>query len=143
MSARKDVVLGLKRQALTIRRDIVTMIHAAQSGHPGGSLSATDFVTALYFHFMRIDPANPDWPDRDRFVLSKGHACPVWYSCLAERGFFPKEELLKLRQVGHFLQGHPDMKKVPGVDMSTGSLGMGLSVGKIDSTARPRPALLR
>ena len=129
MNTGQDVISSLKKQALTVRRDIVTMIHAAQSGHPGGSLSATDFVTALYFHFMRVDPDNPDWPDRDRFILSKGHACPVWYSCLAERGFFPVEELLSLREINGRLQGHPDMNKTPGVDITTGSLGQGLSAG--------------
>ena len=119
----------LERQALVIRRHIIRMIHASQSGHPGGSLSATDIVTALYFHFMRLDPGNPRWPERDRFILSKGHACPVWYSALAERGFFPTEELLTLRQINGRLQGHPDMGKTPGVDISTGSLGQGLSAG--------------
>jgi len=103
------------------------MIHAARSGHPGGSLSAADVVTALYFHFMRVDPDRPRWEDRDRFVLSKGHACPVWYACLARRGFFPVERLLTLRQIDSLLQGHPDMLKTPGVDMTTGSLGQGLS----------------
>jgi len=129
VTAREDTLSKLEEQARMIRRDIITMIHAAQSGHPGGSLSATDFVTALYFHFMRVDPAKPDWPDRDRFVLSKGHACPVWYSCLAERGFFPVEELLTLREINSRLQGHPDMNKTPGVDITTGSLGQGLSAG--------------
>ena len=119
----------LERQARVIRRHIIRMIHAAQSGHPGGSLSATDIVTALYFHFMRVDPGNPHWPERDRFILSKGHACPVWYAALAERGFFPVEELLTLRQINGRLQGHPDMGKTPGVDISTGSLGQGLSLG--------------
>jgi len=119
----------LRRQAQVVRRDILTMIHAARSGHPGGSLSAADIVTALYFHVLHLDPAHPDWPDRDRFVLSKGHACPVWYACLAERGFFPVEELLTLRALGGRLQGHPDMRKTPGVDMTTGSLGQGLSAG--------------
>lgn len=113
--------------ARQIRIDIIEMLAEAKSGHPGGSLSAVEILTVLYFHKMNIDPANPAWPDRDRFVLSKGHAAPVYYAALAERGFFPREELLKLRQTGHFLQGHPDMKKVPGVDMSTGSLGQGFS----------------
>jgi len=129
MTEREETISDLKNQALTIRRDILTMIHAARSGHPGGSLSATDFVTALYFHFMRVDPRNPGWPDRDRFILSKGHACPLWYSCLAERGFFPVEELLTLRKINSRLQGHPDMNKTPGVDITTGSLGQGLSAG--------------
>ena len=124
-----DEIARLQRQAQVIRRDILTMVHAARSGHPGGSLSAADIVTALYFHVLRLDPAHPDWPDRDRFVLSKGHACPVWYACLAERGFFPVDELLTLRALGGRLQGHPDMRKTPGVDMTTGSLGQGLSAG--------------
>jgi transketolase len=119
----------LQRQAAVIRGDILTMIHAARSGHPGGSLSAADIVTALYFHVLHIDPARPDWPQRDRFILSKGHACPVWYSCLAERGYFPVSELTSLREINSRLQGHPDMRKTPGVDMTTGSLGMGLSAG--------------
>ncbi|HHV64870.1 MAG TPA: transketolase [Peptococcaceae bacterium] len=129
----------IEKMACKIRQDIIEMLVQAKSGHPGGSLSAADIMAVLYFSVLRIDPARPDWPDRDRFVLSKGHAAPVLYAALAERGFFPREELLKLRQTGHFLQGHPDMKKVPGVDMSTGSLGQGISAaagmalaGKID-----------
>ena len=117
----------LKEQAKEIRKDIVTMIGQAKSGHPGGSLSATEIVTYLYFEELRIDPANPRWDDRDRFILSKGHAAPVLYAALARRGFFPTEELSTLRKIGSHLQGHPDMKKVPGVDMSTGSLGTGFS----------------
>jgi len=127
--SKEKIISDLEKRALIIRRDILTMIHAAQSGHPGGSLSAADIVTALYFHFLRVDPSNPNWPNRDRFVLSKGHACPVWYSCLAEKGFFPVEELLTLRKINSRLQGHPDMKMTPGVDMTTGSLGQGLSAG--------------
>jgi len=130
----------LQETACKIRQDIIEMLLPAKSGHPGGSLSAADILTVLYFREMKVDPANPKWPDRDRFVLSKGHAAPVLYAALAEKGFFPCEELLKLRQTGHFLQGHPDMKKVPGVDMSTGSLGQGISVaagmalaGKMDN----------
>jgi len=119
----------LKLMAATIRCDIIEMICTAKAGHPGGSLSATDLVTALYFRLMRIDPANPRWPERDRFILSKGHACPVWYSALAERGFFDKSHLGTLRRLGSILQGHPDMNKVPGIDMTAGSLGHGLSVG--------------
>ena len=103
------------------------MIGQAKSGHPGGSLSATEIVTYLYFEELRIDPTNPKWDDRDRFILSKGHAAPVLYAALARRGFFPTEELSTLRKIGSHLQGHPDMKKVPGVDMSTGSLGTGFS----------------
>lgn len=117
----------LKEQAKEIRKDIVTMIGQAKSGHPGGSLSAAEIVTYLYFEEMNVDPANPKWEDRDRFVLSKGHAAPVLYAALARRGFFPVEELSSLRKIGSHLQGHPDMKKVPGVDLSTGSLGTGFS----------------
>ncbi len=119
----------LKQMAATIRCDIIEMICTAQAGHPGGSLSATDVVTALYFRLMRIDPANPGWEDRDRFILSKGHACPVWYAALAERGYFEKSHLGTLRQLNSILQGHPDMHKTPGIDMTAGSLGHGLSVG--------------
>lgn len=119
----------LKTMAATIRCDIIEMVHKAGSGHPGGSLSATDIVTALYFRVMRIDPQNPDWPDRDRFILSKGHACPVWYAALAERGYYDKSHLGTLRQLNSILQGHADMIKTPGVDMTVGSLGQGLSAG--------------
>ncbi|WP_281834772.1 transketolase [Propionigenium maris] len=118
----------LKEKASNVRKDIVQMICAAKSGHPGGSLSAADIVTALYFDEMNIDPANPKMEGRDRFVLSKGHAAPVIYAALAERGYFSKDLLGTLRQYGSILQGHPDMKKVPGVEISTGSLGQGLSV---------------
>ena len=117
----------LKDIAMQIRRDIINMIHASQSGHPGGSLSAADIVTTLYFEKMNIDPKNPKMEGRDKFVLSKGHAAPVLYSALARRGFFPEEELIKLRKIGSMLQGHPDMKNIPGVEMSTGSLGQGFS----------------
>lgn len=118
---------GLNEIASVIRKEIVTMIHDAKSGHPGGSLSAVEILTALYFDEMNIDPTNPKMEDRDRFVLSKGHAAPVLYATLAERGFFDKKELAEFRQFGAMLQGHPDMNKVPGVDMSTGSLGQGFS----------------
>ena len=117
----------LKEQAKQIRRDIVNMVGAAKSGHPGGSLSATEILTYLYFEEMNVKPEEPKWADRDRFVLSKGHAAPVLYAALAHKGFFPVEELSTLRKLGSHLQGHPDMKKVPGVDMSTGSLGTGIS----------------
>lgn len=122
-------VADLQQMAARIRTDIIRMTHAAGEGHPGGSLSATDIITALYFRVMRIDPARPDWPTRDRFILSKGHACPAWYSALAERGYFGAEHLTTLRCCGSLLQGHPDMCKTPGIDMSTGSLGHGLSAG--------------
>lgn len=118
----------IAEKAKEMRRQIIRMIGAAQSGHPGGSLSAADIVATLYFHEMKVDPAQPDWPERDRFVLCKGHAAPVLYAVLAEKGFLPKEELLTLRRINSRLQGHPDMKKLPGVEMSTGSLGQGLSV---------------
>lgn len=120
---------ALAERARAIRKHILCMITRAGSGHPGGSLSAADIVTALYFHELRLDPRRPDWPDRDRFILSKGHAAPVLYAALAERGFFPVEELDTLRQLGSRLQGHPDLRKLPGVEMSTGSLGQGLAVG--------------
>ena len=119
---------GLNEITRNIRKDIVTMIHGSKSGHPGGSLSAVEILTALYFDEMNIDPQNPKKEDRDRFVLSKGHAAPVLYATLAERGYFDKKELLSLRKVGAMLQGHPDMKGTPGVEISTGSLGQGFSV---------------
>jgi len=127
MSLTCEKTRELADKARTIRRHIVEMIAEAGSGHPGGSLSSADILTALYFHVMNVDPKNPKWPERDRFVLSKGHAAPVLYATLAEKGFFPKEELLKLRKTGSMLQGHPDMKLTPGLDMTTGSLGQGLS----------------
>ena len=120
--------LELQKTANEIRKGIVTAVHSAKSGHPGGSLSAADIFTYLYFEEMNIDPQNPKMEERDRFVLSKGHVAPGLYSALAERGFFPKEDLLTLRHTGSYLQGHPDMKHIPGVDMSSGSLGQGLSV---------------
>ncbi len=129
MNSEKDIINLLKRKARDMRLNIIRMITESGSGHPGGSLSAADIVAVLYFHEMRIDPERPDWPDRDRFILSKGHACPVWYSALALRGFFPVETLSTLRKLGSQLQGHPDMNKTPGVDMTTGSLGNGLSAG--------------
>ncbi len=119
----------LCRKACAIRCDLMRMLAAAGSGHSGGSLSAVEIITALYFHVLRIRPEDPEWPDRDRFVLSKGHAAPVLYAALAERGFFRTEELLTLRKLGSRLQGHPDRRKLPGIDASTGSLGQGLSVG--------------
>ena len=118
----------LAQKAADIRVDIIREVHAAASGHPGGSLSASDIVTVLYFHEMNIDPADPKKEDRDKFVLSKGHAAPVQYAAMAERGYFPKEELLTLRKLGSRLQGHPSMKMLPGIEMSTGSLGQGVAV---------------
>ncbi len=125
----QELIARLEDEALKIRRRLVRMIYQAGSGHPGGSLSATDVIAALYFHVLNVDPKNPSWEDRDRFVLSKGHACPAWYAALAERGFFPIKELDTLRKIGSRLQGHPDMRKTPGVEASTGSEGQGLSVG--------------
>ena len=119
--------LELMKTANEVRKGIVTAVHSAKSGHPGGSLSAADIYTYLFFEEMNIDPADPKKADRDRFVLSKGHTAPGYYATLAERGFFPKEDLTTLRKVGAYLQGHPDMKHIPGVDMSSGSLGQGIS----------------
>ncbi|HCC02066.1 MAG TPA: transketolase [Ruminococcaceae bacterium] len=130
---------ALRVTACKVRIGAVTGVYCAKSGHPGGSLSAADVFTYLYFKEMHVDPKNPKDPDRDRFVLSKGHACPGLYAALAERGYFPKEELKSLRHIGAMLQGHPDMKHTPGIDMSTGSLGQGISAacgialaGKLD-----------
>ena len=119
--------LALKKTANEIRKGIVTAVHSAKSGHPGGSLSAADILTYLYFEEMNVDPKDPKKADRDRFVLSKGHIAPALYATLAEKGYFPKEDLKTLRHVGSYLQGHPDMKHIPGVDMSSGSLGQGIS----------------
>ena len=119
--------LELQKQALKVRMGIIEGVHAAKAGHPGGSLSCTDILTYLYFEKMNIDPNDPKKADRDRFVLSKGHAAPALYSVLANRGFFDVELLKTLRQIGSILQGHPDMKHIPGVDMSSGSLGQGIS----------------
>lgn len=124
-----DKVKFLEDKAIELRQTILTMIHEAGSGHPGGSLSAADYVTALYYDEMNIDPENPDMMDRDRFILSKGHSCPVVYSVLALKGYFDYEIIHTLRKFGSILQGHPDMNKVPGIDMTTGSLGQGLSCG--------------
>ena len=119
--------IQLTKKAIEVRKDIITAVHSAKSGHPGGSLSAADILTYLYFEEMNIDPEKPGMPERDRFVLSKGHAAPALYSVLAERGYFDRELLKTLRHTGSILQGHPDMKHIPGVDMSAGSLGQGLS----------------
>jgi len=132
-------VKKLEQKAAQLRKDVVTMITKAESGHPGGSLSAIDILVALYYSELNVDATNPKMEDRDRFILSKGHAAPALYSVLADKGFFDKKELGNLRQYGAMLQGHPDMKKIPGIDISTGSLGQGLSVangmalaGKLD-----------
>ena len=119
--------LELMKMANEVRKGVVTAVHSAKSGHPGGSLSAADIYTYLYFEEMNVDPKDPKKADRDRFVLSKGHTAPGYYSTLAHRGFFPVEDLTTLRKVGSYLQGHPDMKHIPGVDMSSGSLGQGVS----------------
>ena len=119
--------LELQKTAVEVRKGIVSAVHSAKAGHPGGSLSATEAFVYLYFEEMNIDPANPKMENRDRFVLSKGHTAPGLYSTLANRGFFPVEDLLTLRHLGSYLQGHPDMKHIPGVDMSSGSLGQGIS----------------
>ncbi len=123
----KDQTAELENKAKIIRRHICEMIGQAQSGHPGGSLSIADILTVLYFHTMKIDPKKPEWEERDRLVLSKGHAAPALYAVLAEKGYFPVSYLKTLRQVGSSLQGHPDMLSLPGIEMSTGSLGQGLS----------------
>lgn len=115
----------LAAMAKKVRNSILTMIYEAQSGHPGGALSAADIMTVLYFNEMRLDPKNPKWKERDQFVLSKGHACPAWYACLQLRGYFEEAHIHTLRTMNSILQGHPDMKKTPGVDMTTGSLGLG------------------
>ncbi|NLO89867.1 MAG: transketolase [Clostridia bacterium] len=119
----------LEEKARIIRKRIISMLQEAGSGHPGGSLSAADIVAALFFRHMNIDPARPHWEDRDRFILSKGHAAPVLYAALAEAGFFDTKELKYLRKINHMLQGHPDLRSTPGVEISTGSLGQGLAVG--------------
>jgi len=124
-----DRIVRLESKAREVRIHIIDMIYKAQSGHPGGALSAADILTALYFDQMQVDPKNPLWAKRDRFILSKGHACPVLYACLALKGYFPMKELDTLRKFNSILQGHPVKQKTPGVDMTTGSLGHGLSIG--------------
>ena len=117
----------LQNKCIDLKKHVIEMIYKSQSGHPGGSLSVAEFVTACYWHEMDVDPANPRWPDRDRFVLSKGHVCPAQYAALAMKGFFPMEVLDTLRKEGSPLQGHPSMNKCPGIDISTGSLGQGMA----------------
>lgn len=119
--------LELKKKALEVRKGIVSSVHSAKSGHPGGSLSIADILTYLYFEEMHVDPKDPKMENRDRLVLSKGHVAPALYSVLAQKGYFPVEDLKTLRHTGYYLQGHPDMKHTPGIDMSSGSLGQGLS----------------
>ena len=120
-------IQDLEKMAKEIRKGILEEVYNAQSGHPGGSLSIADILTELYFNQLKIDEKNPEWSERDRCILSKGHCSPALYSCLAHRGFFPVEDLKTFRNINSYLQGHPDMKKIPGVDMTTGSLGQGLS----------------
>lgn len=129
MEAKKAKITELEQWARELRRDVIHMINAAGAGHPGGSLSAAEIVTALYFSELSVDSKNPKWPDRDRFILSKGHCCPILYAALCARGFFGRKELDTLRRYHSKLQGHPDMRKTPGVDMSSGSLGNGLAIG--------------
>ncbi len=124
----ESLIADLESRARQLRRDVLQMVHAAGSGHLGGSLSAAEIMAALYFQHLRLDPQRPDWPERDRFILSKGHAAPVLYAALARRGFLPLDELRTLRQIGSRLQGHPDRLKLPGVEMTSGSLGHGLPV---------------
>ncbi|OHB25931.1 MAG: transketolase [Desulfuromonadaceae bacterium GWC2_58_13] len=124
---KEETVRALEQTARQLRVEILKMLNTAKSGHTGGSLSAIDVLTVLYFHQMRHDPSNPKWEDRDRFVLSKGHAAPALYACLAEAGYFSRDDLKTLRRFGSHLQGHPDMNKTPGVEVCTGSLGQGLS----------------
>lgn len=129
MKHTEKIIRDLKKKAITIRQEIIKMTSKANSGHLGGSLSCVDILVALYFHQLKCNPQNPSWPGRDRFILSKGHAAPALYATLALRGYFPKEELSTLRSINSRLQGHPDNRKTPGVETSTGSLGQGLSVG--------------
>lgn len=128
MVFQERLIKNLEEKANIIRRYIIEMISNAEGGHIGGALSIADIMAVLYFHILKIDPENPEWEDRDRVVLSKGHASVAWYAALAERGYFPKEELLTFDHINSRLQGHPDMNKTPGVDMSSGSLGQGISV---------------
>ncbi|MGQ9477303.1 MAG: transketolase [Candidatus Bipolaricaulia bacterium] len=135
-----EEIEALKRKAYQLRRDVVEMVYRAGSGHPGGALGMADLLTVLWYKFLRVDPKAPNWPDRDRFILSNGHTCPILYAILADKGFFPREELWKLRRLGALLQGHPSTAhKIPGVEFSSGSLGIGLSfacgvalAGKLD-----------
>jgi transketolase len=129
MDPRKKAIDALIQKAKELRCEIISMIHEAKSGHPGGALSVADIMTVLYWHELRVRPEEPNWPNRDRVILSKGHTCPVIYAALAMKGFYDMSVLATLRKMGSILQGHPDMKKVPGLDMTSGSLGQGLSVG--------------
>lgn len=129
MENNKELTEKLKKISKELRKDILKMTTTAGSGHPTTSMSAIDAMVCLYFHEMKFDPKKPNWPERDRFLMSKGHGVPAQYACLARAGFFPKEELMTLRQINSRLQGHPDREKTPGIEVSSGSLGQGLSVG--------------
>ena len=129
MMQSSDLAKRLQIKAYELRKEVIDMIYHGGSGHPGGSLSSAEIVTTLYFAIMNIDPRRPAWEDRDRFVLSKGHCAPIVYAALAHKGYFPREELKTLRHINSILQGHPDARKTPGIDMTSGSLGQGLSVG--------------
>jgi transketolase len=126
---KNSTIEELKETSRTLRKDVVRMVHLAGDGHPGPALSVADIVTALYFHILDIDPRNPNWPKRDRLILSKGHSCPAVYAAMARKGYFPEDLLPTLRSLGSILQGHPCMKKTPGIDMTTGSLGHGIPIG--------------
>jgi transketolase len=128
-ASRQETIRTIQQAAYQLRRDVIDLVFHGGSGHPGGALSCADIVATLYWHVMRVDPADPEWPDRDRLVLSKGHAVPILYAALGERGFFERSHFTTLRQIDSILQGHPCMNKTPGLDMSTGSLGQGLAVG--------------
>lgn len=125
----EKLINELNEKARQLRLDALKMIHKRGQGHPGGSLSAAEIISALFFHHMRIEPSRPNWPGRDRFILSKGHACAIFYPALARRGYFPLEELRTWGRLGSFLQGHPDRLKTPGVEMTAGFLGHGLPIG--------------
>lgn len=129
VSNQSDLIRDLEEKARVIRRHVVRMSHWSNSAHVGTALSSADIVTALYFGEMRVDPQRPDWPDRDRFIMSKGHGCAVWYAALAEKGFLPLDELKTFRKLGSRLQGHPEMSRLPGIEMTSGSLGHGLAAG--------------
>ena len=122
---RRDAIETIHRAAYQIRKDVVDLVYYGGSGHPGGAMSAADIIATLYWHVLRVDPADPHWPDRDRFVMSKGHSAPILYAALGERGYFDRSHFMTLRQIDSILQGHPCMLKTPGLDMSTGSLGRG------------------
>lgn len=129
METYTEKIKRLKRITLELRKDVIEMTYKANAGHPGGSLSSAEIISVLYFEIMQLDPNNPSWEERDRFILSKGHACPILYAALAKKGFFSREHLWTLRRTHSILQGHPDMKKTPGLDFTSGSLGCGLGVG--------------